>query len=237
MSTVRDLIFDALKKIHVVGVGQNLTDEQAQSAFRSLNDLLDSWSVEGGLVFTHTQETFPLVNGKQTYTIGSGGDFDTVKPFLIKSAYTTIGTTDYHVDAYAETEWAKITNKVTSSGIPEIYYYDNNDPLATMYLYPIPTSVSTITLFTRKPIAAFASINDTVDLPEGYRRALVYNLAMEEAPSYEKEPAPTVVKIANQAKSSIFSYNSRNNKVRSQMDSALMYTEGETFDVYTGQNL
>ena len=95
MSTVRDLIYDALKKIHVVGIGQTLTAEQEQSAFRSLNDLLASWSVEGGLVFTQTQETFPLVNGQQVYTIGVGQDFDTTRPFDIISLYTTIGVTDY----------------------------------------------------------------------------------------------------------------------------------------------
>jgi len=234
MSTVRDLIYDSLKKIHVVGVGQNLTAEQEQSALRTLNDLMASWSVEGGLVYTQTKETFNLVNGQQSYTIGVGADFNTAKPFDIKALYTTIDTTDYTADAYGETEWAKLQDKNTANGIPEIYYYDNNFDTATIYFYPKPTSVTTVTMFSRKPLTAFASINDTVDLPSGYRRALLFNLAVDSAPDFEKEASPSVVKIANQSKANVFSYNSRNKKVRSSTTSALLYDEGDQFNIYTG---
>lgn len=235
MSTVRDLIYDALKKIHVVGVGQNLTAEQGQSALRTLNDLLASWSVEGGLVYTQTRETFNLTNGKQLYTIGSGADFNTVRPFDILSVYTTISNSDYTAEAYGQEDWAGITDKKTANGIPEIYYYDNNYDTAKIYLYPTPTSVTTLTMFSVKPLVEYASLNDVVSLPSGYRRALVYNLAVEEAPAYEKDPSPTLVKIANQSKSNVFSYNSRNKKIRSNPTSALLFSEGSDFNIYTGQ--
>lgn len=235
MSTVRDLIYDALKKIHVVGIGQNLTSEQEQSALRSLNDLLSSWSVEGGLVYTQTQETFNLTNGQQKYTIGSGGDFNTVRPFDITAMYTTIGQTDYTCVPYGESDWAKLTDKQTANGIPDIYYYDNNFELGNIYFYPIPTSVTTVTIFSRKPLESFASINDVVNIPAWYRRALVFNLAIEEAPSYEKEPSPTILASANQSKGNVFSYNGRNEKIRSDLSSALLFNEGERFNVFTGR--
>lgn len=234
MSTVRDLIYDALKKIHVVGVGQNLTAEQEQSALRSLNDMLSSWSVEGGLVYTQTKETFNLVSGQQTYTIGAGGDFNTVRPFDITALYTTIGATDYTATSYGETEWAAIQDKDSATGIPEVYYYDNNFETGRIYFYPKPTGVTTATIFSRKPITSFTSINDTVNLPSGYRRALLYNLAVEQAPDFEKEPSPTVLKVANQSKANVFSYNSRNRKTRSDTTSALLYDEGDNFNIYTG---
>ena len=235
MSTVRDLIHDALKKIHVVGIGENLTADQEQSAFRSLNDLLASWSVEGGLVYQQTQETFNLVGNQQVYTIGSGQDFNTVSPFSIEALYTTLGTTDYPASPYGQEDWASISSKTTSTGIPEVYYYDNNFDVSRIYFYPIPTGVSTVTMFSRKPIVEFNSINDTVNLPSGYRRALIYNLALELAPEYEREALPTVVKIANKSKGNIFSYNSRNKRIRSNPTGALLYNEGERWNIYTGQ--
>jgi hypothetical protein len=235
MSTVRDLIFDSLKKIHVVGIGQNLTADQEQSAFRALNDLLESWSVEGGLVFQQTQETFSVTTNQQVYTIGSGADFDTVRPFDIEALYTTIGTTDYPASAYGQRDWANIADKTSATGVPDVYYYDNNHTIGRIYFYPVPSGVNTVTIFSRKPIVEFNSINDTVDMPSGYRRALVYNLAVELAPEYEREPLPTVIKIANQAKSNVFSYNSRNKKIRSDPTSALLYNEGDNFNIYTGQ--
>lgn len=236
MSTVRELIKDALKKIHVVGVGQNLTAEQEQEGLVALNDMLASWSIEGGYVYTQTEETFNLVSGQQEYTIGTGGDFNTTKPFEIKALYTTIDTTDYTATQVGETGWASIVSKGTSTGIPEVFYYNNNFTLGTIKFYPKPTAVTTVTMFTRKPIDSIASASDTLSLPTGYRRALVFNLAVELAPNYEKEAKPTVMSIANESKSNLFSYNARNRKTRSQTSSALLNTREEgNFNVYTGQ--
>ncbi len=237
MSTVRDLIYDALQKINVVGVGQNLNAEDEQSAFRTLNDILESWSVEGGLVFNQTEDTFNLVNNQQSYTVGPGGDFDTTKPFEIKALYTTIGTTTYTATQYGEADWASIVDKNDSTGIPEVYFYNNNEPLADIRFYPIPTSVSTVTILSRKAITAFANVNESLALPPGYRRALVHNLAVEEAPNYEKEASNTVKSIAKKSKSNVFSYNARNRKTRSNPTSAIMISnrDDDRFNIYTGQ--
>ncbi len=234
MATVRDLIEDALRKIHVLGTGQNLTPEQAQQSLSTLNDLMGSWSVEGGLVFTETTETFTLSPNQQQYTIGVGAsDFDTVNPFLIEIAYVTNGTTDYVVELYDQKQWGAISTKNTS-GIPQVLYYDNNTPIGNIYLYPLPSSVDTLTLSSRKPITAFTSLDEVLVLPAGYKRALTFNLAVDIAPEYEKEPSNTVINIANQAKANVFSYNARNDNNLSSTDSALMLDNDNTFNINTG---
>lgn len=236
MTTVRDLIYDALSKINVVGIGQPLNAEDEQAAFRTLNDLLESWSVEGGLVYTQTEETFNLVSGQQDYTIGVGGEFNTVQPFEIVALTTKLGDSEYTATQYGETDWAAIQDKADSAGIPEVFYYNNNSPIGTIKFYPIPTGVTSTTIFSRKAITSFTSINNTVELPAGYRRALVYNLAVELAPSYEKEAGVTVKQVAIKSKSNVFSYNARNNVIRSKLTSALFATsENDHFNIYTGQ--
>ena len=79
MVTARKIINSAFRKIHVLGVGSTLSAEEANDALDTLNAMLASWSAEGDLIFTETVEEFPCTEA-ETYTMGVGGDFDTVAP-------------------------------------------------------------------------------------------------------------------------------------------------------------
>jgi hypothetical protein len=211
MTTARQIITDALYKINVLGTGQSLSAEDANRGFRTLNQMLSTWSVEGNMVFIDTKETFNLT-GAASYTIGSGADFDTTRPTDIVTAYTTSGTTDYQLERYDVRQYAAIDYKNTGS-IPEIFYYDGNYPIATLFLYPKPSSVSAITLYSKKALTQFASLDTTLTLPPEYETALVYNLAIWLSGDFEREPRAQVVKIANSSKMTVERQNLRNTSV------------------------
>lgn len=211
MATARDLIKDALRKIQVLGKGQSLDSDEANDALRALNQMLASWSAEGSLVFAETRETFNL-GSTISYTIGSGGDFDTTRPVFIKSAYTTRSGIDYPINQIDVNAYDRIPIKdLAGGGEPEYLYYDAAYPLATIYLYPRPTG-GTITLTSVKQLTQFTSLNTIFNFPPEYEEALVYNLAIRLAPEYEREPARQVVKIARASKKTIEGQNERNNK-------------------------
>lgn len=86
MSTVRDLITDALLLIGAVASGENPTAAEQADALRSLNRMKDSWSGEGILIPKFIREVFVLTPGQSKYTIGPEGDFDTERPTLIYKA-------------------------------------------------------------------------------------------------------------------------------------------------------
>jgi hypothetical protein len=210
MTTARDLIKDALRKIHVLGKGQSLDDDEADDALRLLNSMLAMWSVQGDLVFTSSKETFSLT-GAGTYTIGSGLDFSTVAPLYITSAYVTTGSTDYDLHRIDDTEYSAISQKTIASSIPEYYYYDGN-PTARIYLYPVDSGATSITINSVKPLTSFATLDTVYDMPAEYEIAIVYNLAVLIAPEYEKEPAFIVSRTANRSLEGIRAQNNRNNK-------------------------
>ena len=193
--------------------------------------MLGSWSVEGGLVYNETKETFSLTDGTASYTIGAGGDFNTVKPYEIQSAFVTQSVNDYNLQKYDQKQYALIQDKATS-GIPYYYYFDNNFPLSTIFLYPVPSNTPTITLYSTKILTAFTGLTDDISLPQGYDRAIVYNLATALAPDYEKEASPTVKEIAKSSKGIVFSSNSRNENNVSYVDSAL--AGNLSFNIYRG---
>ena len=231
MTTAIEIITQSLRKIHAIGRGETLPADEAQDALTALNDMISSWSVEGGYVFAETSETFNLT-GSNNYTIGTGGDFDTDRPYEIVTAYTTLGSIDTPVDLIDQTEYANIADK-SARGTANQLYYDNNFPLGNIKLYPVPDAGHTLTLNTYKVLSRFDSLTSTVDLPPGYNAALVFNLAIDLAPEYEKEPMMTVIKQAAKYKSVVFTSNTRNDKNISSVDAVLLDSYSD-YNVYRG---
>ena len=113
---------------------------------------------------------------------------------------------------YDVRQYSGLSDKTTGS-IPEIFYYDGNYPTATIFLYPVPSSVNTITLYSKKALTQFASLDSTLILPPEYETALVYNLAVWVAPEYEREPSRQVQKIAAKSLMAVERQNLRNTSV------------------------
>lgn len=210
MTTARDIITSALRKIAVLGTGSSLSSDEANDALLTLNNLMSSFSAEGAMVFQETKETFPLVNGQFEYTIGIGSDFSTVSPLSISAAYVTQGSTDYTLSAYDEVEYAGIAQKSITGSVPDIYYYDNNFPVANIFFYPAPSGASTFTMYTRKPLTEFTDLDTVFAMPAQYESMLIHNLAEWIAPEYEREASPTIRMLAEKTKKTVEVQNNKN---------------------------
>lgn len=217
MTTARDLVKSALRKISVVGTGSPLSDEDAQDGLTTLNAMLSSFSVEGGMIYTETQETFSLTSGQASYTIGTGGDFNTDRPFEIITAYTSSGDIDYPMSVYDEKQYAAIAQK-DLAGYPNRYYFDGGYPLGKIYLHPTPSGVTTITIFSRKELTGFSDLDTVYSLPPEYEAMIIYNLAVWIAPEYEREAPLSVSRIADRTYNAIEVQNGRNELNASSLD-------------------
>lgn len=224
MTTARRIIKRALQKNGVLTKGESPSGDEASDALDSLNDLVGSWSNDSLLIYARLSESFPLVSGQASYTIGNGGDFNTARPMQILSAFTRIGSIDYSMDAINGVAYDGITQKDISSSIPEVIYYDGNSPLGTITIYPTPT-VGTLHIRTEKELASFTTLDTDLDLPPGWERALIYNLALELAPEYGQPVDQVVYEVAMDSLGKIktavarnkgmdaYPYNGRNNNV------------------------
>lgn len=210
MTTARDNIKDALKKIHVLGVGDTLGGEDASDGFRELNRMLSSWSTEDALIYAETKETFTLT-GVESYTIGTGQTFNTTVPRDIKAAYVTYAGLDHYLQIIDAKEYASICDKDLTD-IPSQLYFDSNYPTARIYMWPVGYSGMTLTLISEKPLTSFASLDDDFDMPPEYEDAIVYNLAVRRAPDYEREASTEVKRIASNSLKLIKKQNRKNDK-------------------------
>ncbi len=236
MTTARNIIEAALRKLAALGSGESLAAEDAQDGLQALNAMLSSWSVEGDLVYQMTRETFTLTGGTSAYTIGLGQTFNTERPLDIYAMNVSLGGISYPVDQSDERQFATI-QMPAQSGRPYTCYYNSNSPIATLNFYYVPNTTYTFEIYSRKVLTEFSTINTDLDLPPGYEKALIYNLAIELSPEYEREPSPTVMREAGTARSAISSQNNRNQNNAVGVDTALVrmgnyYNNG--FNIYSG---
>jgi len=211
MANARGIINRALLLISAIGKGQVVPADEAQDGLVTLNSMLSSWSVDGLLVFNETREILPLTIGKTSYTIGVGGDFNTLKPKDILSAFVRIGSYDYNLTKKDSIEYGAIINKTIGGAYPSIYNYIPNDPLGIINILDFPSQAMNLHLYSNKALTSFINLTTDVTLGDGYERAIVYNLALEIAPEYQVAPSMGVINIAGNALRIIKDYNAKRN--------------------------
>jgi hypothetical protein len=100
------------------------------------------------------------------------------------------------IDRMEDEEWSDIKLRGTESKIPQ-YYWDNGDyPVRSLSFWPVPNVPYFVELWLWQPITDWDNIDQELNLPPGYERALVYALAKEIAPEFLKEVPPDVLRIA-----------------------------------------
>ena len=199
MSTVRDLVEDSLKDLGVLSSGESCTANEMADCLRSLNRMLATWSIDGLLIYQKVIESFPLVASQQIYTMGPTGNFNTARPIAIEDAKLILNGTDLDVHLITAEQWAQESQKSLSSTFPTKLYAVGSFPLETLIVWPIPTEVNSLRLFSRKPFTAFASANDAVSLPPGYESAIVPNLAVMVAPMFGKQISEMIMMNATES--------------------------------------
>lgn len=211
MATAAEIIESSLRKLGVIASGEDPSSAEQADGLASLNQMLESFSNESLFVHGHNEETFLLTTSQSVYTMGSGGDFDTVQPIKVYSARLQVNTSNpayqLPISILNLDEWKQIVQKNVTSNLPAAIHVDYGAALATVNVYPVPSAAQSLILNSLKMVQRFASAATAVALPPGYERLLVYNLAVEVASEYGMEPPPTVDRIARESKANILRIN------------------------------
>jgi len=205
--TVQELINAALRTIGVLASGESPSSEESADGLAALNQLVASWTAQALPIYQITRESFPLT-GALSYTIGTGQTFNTVRPIKIKAASViSMNNIAKAVRVVSAEEWATVLDKAATGTFAEVLFYDGGFPSGTIRMAPVPLFGSSLELYSYKPLSQFASLGDSISLPDGYLRALRFNLAVDLAPEFGRVIDPTLAAIANDAKTSIFGLN------------------------------
>lgn len=207
MATALDLIKGAMRLIGAIESGETPSSEETSDGLSALNAMMDAWSIERLMVYQILQENFTLSAGTASYTIGSGGTWNTTRPTRIDSAFIRDSSgQDYPIEIITKEQYDAIWLKTTQS-LPEQLFYDPAYPLGTVYWYCVPDASYTAYINSWKQLQSFAGLTTVLALPPGYERAIKYNLALEIAPEYNRMPSAVLAQIANESKAAIKSMN------------------------------
>lgn len=241
ITTAQDIIVEALLDLGIVAEGETPTSAQMNSGFNKLNIMLDSWAARNLLTTAETEESFSLVGGIGTYTIGpsvAAPNFITGKPLQILSAYIHDGYgNDTPVNIITREEYNLFELK-TNQGTPRNLFYDPGatqqaSQIGTIKLYLVPDSTIAyaLVIVTEKSFTEFASLTSLITFPPAYKKAFITNLEIEMAPQYGKSISPETAKAASDSLEIIETINSANKTM--VMDTGLP-SRTRVADILTG---
>ena len=211
MTTANALISRALRLIGVLGQGRRtLTANEADDGLMALNSLMDSFSIDNLMIYQTLEENFPLVVGTASYSIGSGGTFNTTRPVKITNAFIRdASNNDYPVEIVDNFAYDSVPLKTVTSR-SRYLYYDAIYPLAYIRLLYVPAYAETLYINSWKQLQQFTDGTTALSLPPGYERLITYNLAVELHGEYRGDPLmPEVVAIAKESKAAVKKLNAQ----------------------------
>jgi len=174
--TVDALIRSALRLNNTYDANSSPQPEEMADALTALNAMLLWLSSQRWGIHAEVKESFTLTIGTAAYTIGTGGDLDTARPFRILRAYLRDDGNDYPLNVVANQDYAGIFDK-SFSGISAELNYNPTFPLGTVTLHPVPDKAYTLHLESWKPLAEYATTDADINLPPEYQEPLIFLLA------------------------------------------------------------
>lgn len=242
--TAEELITAAVKEIGFLAAGESLDPDSVSDCFDRLNDWIDALGTERLTIGFVLRTTKTLTASTTSYTIGSGGAINIVRPTWIESAGLVIDTTattptEIPLRVFTDQEWQGISQKTLTSAQSSGIYYDHGwtAGLGIVYPYPVPTVGTTqLVLYTPQALTEFADLSTDYTFAPGYRRFLVKGAAREFLSLFgvPGETAGRIEQQAEEAKAAIKRANFRMDELG--IDPAYWPRRAANYSIYTDGN-
>jgi len=234
-----DIIQDAVEAIGEYSPGEPVSDADAERMLTALNDMIDQWSNDDLACFAFLQQSTPLVANKGAYTIGPSvsADINSIRPLRLEDRPYILDTQGnvYPCDLLTLQDWNLISNKVVTSQIPYLVYYDPQDPIAIINVYPVPTyPLYVLHWVSFLQLAEFPNLVVELNFPKGYVAAFKTNLAVRACKYFGKAVPPDLRAEANQTLASVKRTNIVPQTVK--FDRELLGRSGFGFNILSGTN-
>lgn len=232
--TVQELLKAAMRAAGIYDRFTTPTPEDIEDAKEAFNLMLESWSLDGLMVYAFTQESGALTAAQNEYTWGlTTGDINTVRPFELLSAFIRVSDMDYPVDIITEGQYRLIMSKSVQARPNKAFYKpEYTSSLGKLYLYPTPSEIETIYFNTKKPWTTVSSLTETIAFPPGYLEALKWSLAAALIAEWGIKPKMDVLGLATAATEKLRQVNARHEPAMLSMPGV----RGGHYNIYSDES-
>lgn len=237
--TAGDICSKALQMTGANGGSAIMTDADGQLMLDLLSSLMDMWSNFNLACYAILEQSAPLVPNQSAYTIGPGGNFNMTRPLKIIGSPGSCYVQDtngnnYDMQVVARDTWNLYTNRsdLVTSNFPNILFYDPQNPLGIINILPFPTMSYMMFWDSYLQLADYTDLNQQIDLPPGYKLAMLTNLAVLAKPFFlDGAMDPVIPVIASSSLGAIKRTNTRDNV--SLYDPEIVARASLSYNIYT----
>ena len=108
---------------------------------------------------------------------------------------------------------------------PKRFYFEPVYPLGKIYLSRTTADAETLYINSKKRLVQLATLGTEFTLPEEFKTAVIYNLAVYAAPRFAANPSQIVIDIARKGVKVLRDKALINNIPKNRIDNALLYNE------------
>lgn len=203
--SAQTIIGQSLRTLQAYGVGQSLSAADVNEGLFWLNALMSELSIQSLTIPSVSREVFDITANQSTYTIGPGGNFNTIRPPIgIDNATLLLNTASPPIEirlrlltnqAYQAIPLKAQTNTLFTS----LFYNPTfvTSGLGTIILWPVPTTAANdLVLYIETPLTEFSDLTTQYQIPPGYVTMLVSNLAVRLAEPFTRPVSENLSRLA-----------------------------------------
>jgi hypothetical protein len=173
-----ECIRDALLRIGVLPEGGEPSAVEVRDGITILNDMLNTWTLDGPHRWRRANVTVALVAGTATYALAA----DVARVMTVR--YVDVLGYERPMTEWMPDDFDRMPIK-TQQGLPTVYVVDRLNAATTLTLWPVPfEAASMIVSYERFPIECAVG-TDAVDVPREWREATKLTLAARLADEYQ----------------------------------------------------
>lgn len=198
MTQLSDIVNLAFKDAGVFGTGQTPSSDDQADALRRVNQMISQWNRRRWLVY-HLIDTAFVCTGAQSYTVGTGGNFNIARPDQLEDAYIrqVVPSTSTPVDfplrlLQAREDYDRIRLKNLAASPSTHIFYDSDYPSGKVYPWPLPNSNWELHIVTKAVLQSFAALTDALALPPEYEDAIYFSLLQRLRIAYRLPADPAI---------------------------------------------
>lgn len=197
-----DVVSGAARLAGILASGDALQGSEPADCLLILQQMIDEWQADGLKIFTEDINTFPFILGQQSYTLGTGGNFNIPRPAHIKRMGCQILSnptqpSEVPITLLDVDGWANVRVKNIAGSYPLFCYDDGGFPLRTLNFWVIPGLASNVVIYSWELLKTFPDWNTTdITFPPAYAQAIKYNLALCLCAEFKTQPDALTVSTA-----------------------------------------